>query len=88
MNCNKKSTFIYYFFRTFRFRALAEQYKRMFSSLDVDIKAELERYKEYAKEIRPLVRDTVTYLHDQIKAGRKVLVEGANAAMLDIDFGL
>ncbi|XP_026333290.1 adenylosuccinate synthetase isoform X3 [Hyposmocoma kahamanoa] len=70
-----------------KFRNLAEQYKRMFSSLDVDVQAELERYRGYAKEIRPLVRDTVTYLHDQIKAGRKVLVEGANAAMLDIDFG-
>lgn len=60
----------------------------MFSNLDVDVQAELERYRGYAKDIRPLVRDTVTYLHEQIKAGRKVLVEGANAAMLDIDFGL
>jgi adenylosuccinate synthase len=29
----------------------------------------------------------VQYLHQALKDGKKVLVEGANAAMLDIDFG-
>lgn len=33
------------------------------------------------------MKETVYYLHSAIKAGQKVLVEGANAAMLDIDFG-
>lgn len=41
----------------------------------------------YAERIRPLVRETVHYLHSALKCGKKVLVEGANAAMLDIDFG-
>jgi len=33
------------------------------------------------------VRETVQYLHQVLKDGKKVLVEGANATMLDIDFG-
>lgn len=33
------------------------------------------------------MRETVQYLHQALKDGKKVLVEGANAAMLDIDFG-
>ncbi|CAF4867764.1 unnamed protein product [Pieris macdunnoughi] len=70
-----------------KFRTLAETYKRMFPSLEVDIEGELIKYKEYAEKIRPLVKDTVTYLHKEISSGSKVLVEGANAAMLDIDFG-
>ncbi|CAG4988165.1 unnamed protein product [Parnassius apollo] len=70
-----------------KFRTLAAGYKRMFPALEVDIESELTRYREYAAKIRPLVRDTVSYLHKEIKNGRKVLVEGANAAMLDIDFG-
>ncbi|XP_028166047.1 adenylosuccinate synthetase [Ostrinia nubilalis] len=70
-----------------KFRTLAESYKRMFPSLEVDVEAELSRYKEYADKIRPLVRDTVSYLHKEIQNGSRVLVEGANAAMLDIDFG-
>lgn len=59
----------------------------MFPSLEVDIENELARYREYATKIRPMVRDTVSYLHKAIGDGKKVLVEGANAAMLDIDFG-
>ncbi|XP_021190557.3 adenylosuccinate synthetase [Helicoverpa armigera] len=70
-----------------KFRTLAANYKRMFPSLEVDIEAELNRYQEYATMIRPMVRDTVSYLHKAIKEGKKVLVEGANAALLDIDFG-
>lgn len=46
------------------------------------------RYKEYAERLRPLVKDTITYLHNALKEGRSILVEGANAAMLDIDFGM
>ncbi|XP_041969934.1 adenylosuccinate synthetase [Aricia agestis] len=70
-----------------KFRTLTANYKRMFPSLEVDIENELVRYKKYAEDIRPLVKDTVSYLHREIGAGKKVLVEGANAAMLDIDFG-
>lgn len=45
------------------------------------------RYKAYAERLRPLVKETISYLHGALKDGRSVLVEGANAAMLDIDFG-
>jgi len=47
----------------------------------------LERYKVYAERLRPYVKDTVFYLHSALRNGKTVLVEGANAAMLDIDFG-
>ncbi|CAG9860168.1 unnamed protein product [Phyllotreta striolata] len=70
-----------------RFQALANLHQRMFPSLTVDVDAELRKYAEYAEKIRPLVRDTVSYLDKSIRTGNKVLVEGANAAMLDIDFG-
>lgn len=59
----------------------------MLPDLNVDIEAELEKYKEYAEQVRPFVVETISYLNGAIKAGKMVLVEGANAAMLDIDFG-
>lgn len=59
----------------------------MFPSLKVNVEEELERYKELAEKVRPFVTDTVSYLYKAIKANKKILVEGANAAMLDIDFG-
>lgn len=76
-------------FATFeiKFRSLVEFYQKMFSYLDVDIDKELEKYKLYAEKIRPCVADTVLYLHEAIRDGKVVLVEGANAALLDIDFG-
>lgn len=35
----------------------------------------------------PQVRDTVSYLNGVLRERRRVLVEGANACLLDIDFG-
>lgn len=34
-----------------------------------------------------MVQDTVSFVHGSLREGKAVLVEGANAAMLDIDFG-
>nr|CAD7424414.1 unnamed protein product [Timema monikensis] len=70
-----------------RFQSLASVYQRMFPDLQVNVEAEIVRYKAYAERVRPYVVDTVSYLHSALKKGQRVLVEGANAAMLDIDFG-
>ncbi|EAA07403.5 adenylosuccinate synthetase isoform X1 [Anopheles arabiensis] len=70
-----------------KFEALVAMYKRLYPDFSVDVNAELARYREYAERLRPLVRDSVSYLHTSLKEGKSVLVEGANAAMLDIDFG-
>lgn len=70
-----------------RFVNLADCHSVRFKSLNVDKNAELERYREFAERVRPLVVETVSYLHEQIEAGKSILVEGANAAMLDLDFG-
>ena len=45
------------------------------------------RYRELAKRVKPYVADTVKYINDAHKAGKTILVEGANATMLDINFG-
>jgi len=76
-------------FNTFgiKFRNLVQAHKVAYPGLQVDIEAELERYKEYAERLRPLVVETVSYVRNTIESGKRVLVEGANAAMLDIDFG-
>lgn len=70
-----------------KYRTLVASYKRMFPALELNIDSELSKYRAFADLVRPMVKDTVSYLHREIGSGRKVLVEGANAAMLDIDFG-
>ncbi len=44
-------------------------------------------YKEYAKILKPYICDTTTMLHKALKNNEKILCEGAQATLLDIDFG-
>ena len=49
-----------------------------------------EMVKLYAPMVRalmPYVTDTVEFLHENLEADRPILFEGAQATMLDIDFG-
>ncbi|KAA0203765.1 hypothetical protein HAZT_HAZT003516 [Hyalella azteca] len=70
-----------------RFRSIVASHQNMFPELKVDVEAELQRYKEFAEKLRPLVGNTIAYIHKAVRSNKRVLVEGANAAMLDIDFG-
>ena len=38
-------------------------------------------------QVLPLVGDTIHYVNEAYESGKRVLVEGANATMLDLDFG-
>lgn len=46
-----------------------------------------KEYKEYAKILKPYVCDTITMLHKAIRNNERILCEGAQATLLDIDFG-
>jgi adenylosuccinate synthase len=45
------------------------------------------QYLAYAERLRPFVADTTAVLLDAVEAGRRVLFEGAQGALLDIDHG-
>lgn len=47
----------------------------------------LEKYLDYAEQIKPYVADTSVLVYESIKANKKVLFEGAQGTLLDIDFG-
>lgn len=51
------------------------------------LREEVERYKRYAERLEPFIADTVNVMHDAISEKKKILVEGGQATMLDIDFG-
>lgn len=46
-----------------------------------------EEYLEYAKILKPYIVDTTSLLYDLIKEEKKVLFEGAQGTLLDIDLG-
>ncbi|MEY3142870.1 MAG: adenylosuccinate synthetase [Planctomycetota bacterium] len=46
-----------------------------------------DRFAAAGEKLRPHITDTVYLVHDEIRAGKSVLFEGANACLLDIDHG-
>jgi adenylosuccinate synthase len=43
--------------------------------------------QDLAQRLKPFVIDSVVYIHHALASGKRVLVEGANALMLDLDYG-
>jgi len=70
-----------------RFRKLVEGRFKRYGTFEYDTEGEIERYKALAERLRPFVIDSVVYIHKALSSGMKVLVEGANALMLDLDYG-
>uniref|UniRef100_A0A673L1M9 Adenylosuccinate synthetase n=1 Tax=Sinocyclocheilus rhinocerous TaxID=307959 RepID=A0A673L1M9_9TELE len=92
MNKKLKRTAFLYFSKdirnVFTLTHLASQYKSMYPSLEIDVDGELEKLKTYVDRIKPMVRDGVFFMYEALHGpSKKILVEGANAALLDIDFG-
>jgi adenylosuccinate synthase len=52
-----------------------------------DVERFFEQYRAYADRLRPHVRDTTVVLHEARAAGKKVVFEGAQGSLLDVDFG-
>ena len=46
-----------------------------------------DEYLPYAERLAPHIAETSIMLNNELEAGKKVLFEGAQATMLDIDFG-
>ncbi len=60
---------------------------KLYKHQTVDTEEILSQYTKYAEYLKPYVTDTVTLLHESIEKNEKILCEGAQATLLDIDFG-
>ncbi|MHB9138514.1 MAG: adenylosuccinate synthase, partial [Victivallaceae bacterium] len=72
------------------FRKQAERYNRIFSAHNVqelDIAAVWQKVKVAAEFLKPYITDTVLTVNRAAKAGKNILFEGAQGALLDIDHG-
>ena len=47
----------------------------------------VNNYKKYAEYLKPYIVDSIALVHDAIEKGQKIICEGAQATLLDIDFG-
>jgi len=53
----------------------------------LEIAGLVEQYEKFAERLRPFVADTAALLNRSIAQGKRVLLEGAQGTMLDIDHG-
>ncbi len=60
---------------------------RLLGNTDMRAAEVLDRLREYWTRLRPLVSDTSLSLHQAITAGKRVMFEGAQGTLLDIDHG-
>ncbi|KAG2337963.1 Adenylosuccinate synthetase, partial [Suillus weaverae] len=70
-----------------KFRKIVEGRFKRYGHFEYDTEGEIARYEVLAQRLKPFVVDSVEYIHSALAARKKVLVEGANALMLDLDFG-
>ncbi|GIL30865.1 adenylosuccinate synthase [Actinocatenispora comari] len=60
---------------------------KVYNRKAIDADAVCAEYLEYAERLRPYIADTRLVLDQALTAGKTVLMEGAQATMLDLDHG-
>ena len=63
------------------------QFTKMYDSESLSFDDIFEEYYQYGQEIKKYVTDTSVILNDALDQGKRVLFEGAQGVMLDIDQG-
>lgn len=70
-----------------QYRELLKWHERCFDYTHDGAEAELELLKELREKLLWMSTDSALYLNEALASGKSVLMEGANAALLDIDHG-
>lgn len=65
--------------------AIIRDYQLRFPNHSFD--DEIERFDMFRDRLEPMVKDSILLMSRALSSNKNILVEGANAAMLDIDFG-
>jgi adenylosuccinate synthase len=60
---------------------------KVYGETHIDVDAIIAEYQEFDKRIDEYVTDTTLYLHQALKAGKHIIAEGAQGALLDVDHG-
>ncbi|NNE33726.1 MAG: adenylosuccinate synthase [Rhodothermales bacterium] len=61
--------------------------KSVYGAEELDVDAIIDEYVEFDKLIDPFVTDTTEYLCSAHAEGKRILAEGAQGSLLDVDFG-
>ncbi|RKL35866.1 Adenylosuccinate synthetase [Fusarium proliferatum] len=71
-----------------KLRRLADGYRKRYGDLfKYDVEEELAQFEEYREKLRKYSVDGVSFMKSAQKSNTPILIEGANALMLDLDYG-
>lgn len=70
-----------------RYKANLEMFKKMYGAFEYDEAKELSELEEVSEKIKPWIIDSAYFLNQALKENKKILIEGANGTLLDIDHG-
>lgn len=60
---------------------------KVYGETTIDVDRIIAEYQEFDKQIDPYVTDTALYLNRALADGRRIIAEGAQGALLDVDHG-
>jgi adenylosuccinate synthase len=60
---------------------------RVYGETKIDVDAIIAEYQEFDKRIDEYVTNTAVYLNQALAAGKSIIAEGAQGALLDVDHG-
>ncbi|HEY8491887.1 MAG TPA: adenylosuccinate synthase, partial [Dehalococcoidia bacterium] len=60
---------------------------KLYGAEPLDLDQVYQEYVEYGRQLAPFVRDTSVLVQEALARGERVLLEGAQGALLDLDFG-
>jgi adenylosuccinate synthase len=60
---------------------------KVYGSAEIDVDKIINEYEEFDKKIDPYVTDTSAFLNSALRKKKKILAEGAQGALLDVDHG-
>jgi len=63
------------------------EFQAVFGEEPLDPAAIWTEYAAYAEQLAPMIADTTALLHEAMAGGRRILFEGAQGTLLDIDHG-
>ena len=62
-------------------------FQKLFNAPGVSAEEIYTEYVGYGRKLRPFIKDTVVFLNLALKSGKKLLFEGAQGTILDVDHG-
>ncbi|MGE5313949.1 MAG: adenylosuccinate synthase [Acidobacteriota bacterium] len=60
---------------------------KIYGSVEIDVDKIIAEYEKFDTQIDPFVTDTSAYLNGALKRKKRILAEGAQGALLDVDHG-